>query len=147
MTNYREVKVWSGTQWEALALAYPDLTNYANKITDNNFSGTNTFSGKIIRPEQVPYNIEVGSVNLTTTTTGDSLIIGTKAFDMGRFTQTPIVFLTVEYPTTVKNGWGTVKTRSSSQFTYEVVVNVPVTDGQSPAYPLKLSYIAIQMTA
>ena len=147
MTNYREVKVWSGTQWEALALAYPDLTNYANKVTDNSFSGINTFNGKIILPEQVPYNIEVGSVNLTTTTTGDSLIIGTKAFDMSRFTQTPIVFLTVEYPTTVKNGWGTVKTRSASQFTYEVVVNVPVTDGQAPTYPLKLSYIAIHMTA
>lgn len=147
MTNYREVKVWSGTQWEALALAYPDLTNYANKVTDNSFSGINTFNGKIIRPEQVPYNIEVGTVNLTTTTTGDSLIIGTKSFDMGRFTQTPIVFLTVEYPTTVKNGWGTVKTRSASQFTYEVVVNIPVTDGQAPTYPLKLSYLAIQMTA
>jgi hypothetical protein len=148
MPNYREVRVWSGTEWEALSIAYPDLTNYAKLNTANTFASGATFGGQIIRPSQVPYAIEVGTINLTTTTGGDQLIIGTKAFDVGRFNQVPVVFLSVVYPTTVKNGYGTVKTTTTSQFTYEVEMDTPITDGQvGNNYPLKLNYVAFQMTA
>jgi len=148
MPNYREVRVWSGTEWEPLSIAYPDLTNYARLNTANTFTSGATFNGQIIRPSQVPYAIEVGQVNLTTTSTGDSLIIGTKAFDVARFNLPPIVFLSVTYPTTGKNGYGVVKTVTSSQFTYEVEMDTPITDGQvGNNYPLKLNYVAIQMTA
>jgi hypothetical protein len=148
MPNYREVKVWSGTEWENLALAYPDLSNYARLDAANTFSSGATFNGSIIRPAQVPYAIEVGTVNLTTTTNGDSLIIGSKSFDLARFNLTPVVLLSVVYPTTVKNAFATVKTTTSSLFTYEVVANVPITDGQAGnSYPLKLNYVAFQMTA
>jgi hypothetical protein len=144
---FREVYVWSGTAWESLSVAYPDLSPYADKSLNNTFTGTNTFNGQIVRPAQVPYAIEVGTVNLPTTTNGDALIIGSRSFDVGRFTQIPTVMLTVRYPTTVKNGYGTVKTTSTSLFTYEVVLDVPVTDGQAPSFPLKLDYVAIQMSA
>jgi hypothetical protein len=148
MPNYREVRVWSGTEWEALSIAFPDLTNYARLNAANTFTSGATFNGQIIRPSQVPYAIEVGTVNLITTTSGDQLIIGTKAFDIGRFNQIPTVFVSVTYPTTVKNGFGTVKTISTSQFTYEVEMDTPITDGQvGNNYPLKLNYIAVQMTA
>jgi hypothetical protein len=148
MPNYREVRVWSGTEWEPLSIAYPDLSNYARLNAANTFTSGATFNGQIIRPAQVPYAIEVGTVNLTTTTNGDQLIIGTKAFDLGRFNQIPTVFVSVTYPTTVKNGYGTVKTVSTSQFTYEVEMDTPITDGQvGNNYPLKLNYIAVQMTA
>jgi hypothetical protein len=148
MPNYRELRVWSGTEWEALSIAYPDLTNYARLNAANTFTSGATFNGQIIRPSQVPYAIEVGQVNLTTTTNGDSLIIGTKAFDIGRFNLVPIVFLSITYPTTGKNGFGIVKSTSTSQFTYEVEMDTPITDGQvGNNYPLKLNYVAIQMTA
>jgi len=148
MPTYRELRVWSGTEWEALSIAYPDLTNYARLNAANTFTSGATFNGQIIRPSQVPYAIEVGQVNLTTTTNGDSLIIGTKAFDIGRFNLVPIVFLSITYPTTGKNGFGIVKSTSTSQFTYEVEMDTPITDGQvGNNYPLKLNYVAIQMTA
>ena len=148
MPNYREVRVWSGTEWEPLSIAYPDLTNYARLNAANTFTSGATFNGQIIRPAQVPYAIEVGTINLTTSTGGDQLIIGTKAFDISRFNLTPTVFVSVVYPTTVKNGYGTVKTVSASQFTYEVEMDTPITDGQvGNSYPLKLNYIAVQMTA
>jgi hypothetical protein len=148
MPNYREVRVWSGTEWEALSIAYPDLTNYARLNVANTFTSGATFNGQIIRPSQVPYAIEVGTVNLITTTGGDSLIIGTKAFDISRFNLVPVVFLSVTYPTTVKNGFATVKSVTSSQFTYEVEMDTPITDGQvGNNYPLKLNYVAFQMTA
>ena len=148
MPNYREVRVWSGTEWEPLSIAYPDLTNYARLNAANTFTSGATFNGQIIRPSQVPYALEVGQVNLTTTSTGDSLIIGTKAFDIGRFNLPPIVFLSVTYPTTGKNGYGVVKAVTSSQFTYEVEMDTPITDSQSGNnFPLKLNYVAFQMTA
>jgi len=148
MPNYREVRVWSGTEWEALSIAYPDLTNYARLNAANTFTSGATFNGQIIRPSQVPYAIEVGTINLITTTNGDQLIIGSKSFDIGRFNLTPVVFLTAIYPTTVKNGYATVKTTTSSLFTYEVEMDTPITDGQvGNGYPLKLNYVAIQMTA
>jgi hypothetical protein len=148
MPNYREVKVWSGTEWENLALAYPDLSNYARLDVANTFTNGATFNSQIIRPSQVPYAIEVGTVNLTTTTNGDSLIIGSKEFDIARFNLTPVVFVSVVYPTTVKNCYATVKTTTNALFTYEVVANVPITDGQvGNNYPLKLNYVAFQMTA
>jgi hypothetical protein len=148
MPNYRELRVWSGTEWEALAIAYPDLSAFAKLNTANTFTSVSTFNGQIIRPAQVPFAIEVGTLNLTTSTGGDQLIIGTKAFDLGRFSQIPVVFVSVTYPTTVKNGYGTVKTVSTTQFTYEVEMDTPITDGQSGNnFPLKLNYIAVQMTA
>lgn len=148
MPNYREVRVWSGTEWESLSIAFPDLSNYARLNSANTFTSGATFNGQIIRPSQVPYAIEVGSVNLTTSTGGDQLIIGTKAFDLGRFNQIPTVFLSVVYPSTVKNGYGTVKATSTSQFTYEVEMDTPITDGQvGNNFPLKLNYVAFQMTA
>ena len=148
MPNYREVRVWSGTEWESLSIAYPDLTNYAKLNTANTFTSGATFNGQIIRPAQVPYAIEVGTINLTTSTGGDQLIIGTKTFDAGRFNLIPVVFVSVTYPTTVKNGFATVKAVTSSQFTYEVEMDTPITDGQvGNNYPLKLNYIAVQMTA
>jgi hypothetical protein len=148
MPNYREVRVWSGTEWEPLSIAYPDLTNYARLNAANTFTSGATFNGQIIRPSQVPYAIEVGQVNLTTTTNGDSLIIGTRLFDAGRFNQVPIVFVSVTYPTSGKNGYGTVKSVTTSQFIYEVEMDTPITDGQvGNNYPLKLNYVAIQMTA
>jgi hypothetical protein len=148
MPNYREVRVWSGTEWEPLSIAYPDLTNYARLNAVNTFTSGATFNGQIIRPSQVPYAIEVGQVNLTTTTNGDSLIIGTRLFDAGRFNQVPIVFVSVTYPTSGKNGYGTVKSVTTSQFVYEVEMDTPITDGQvGNNYPLKLNYVAIQMTA
>jgi len=148
MPNYREVRVWSGTEWEPLSIAYPDLSNYARLNAANTFTSGATFNGQIVRPSQVPYAIEVGTVNLTTTTGGDQLIIGTKAFDLGRFNLVPVVFVSVIYPTTVKNGYATVKTVSASQFTYEVEMDTPITDSQSGNnFPLKLNYVAFQMTA
>jgi hypothetical protein len=148
MPNYREVRVWSGTAWEPLSIAYPDLTNYAKLNTTNTFASGASFGGQIIRPSQVPYAIEVGQVNLTTTTNGDSLLIGSRLFDTGRFNQIPIVFLSVTYPTTGKNGYGIVKSVTTSQFNYEVEMDTPITDGQvGNNYPLKLNYVAIQMTA
>jgi hypothetical protein len=148
MPNYREVRVWSGTEWEALSIAYPDLSAFARLDAANTFTSGATFNGQIIRPAQVPYAIEVGTVNLTTTTNGDSLIIGTKAFAISRFNLIPVVFVSVTYPTTVKNGFATVKTVTSSQFTYEVEMDTPITDGQvGNNYPLKLNYVAFQMTA
>lgn len=148
MPNYREVRVWSGTEWEALSIAYPDLTPYANKNTANTFTGTNTFNGPIIRPAQVPIAMEVGTVNLTTSAQGDQLIIGTKNFDAGRFTATPIVLATVIFPTTGVNGFVTVKSTSATSFGYEVDMNVPVQNSNSGTnFPLKISYYAIQLTA
>ena len=148
MPNYREVRVWSGTEWEPLSIAYPDLSNYARLNAPNTFTSGATFNGQIIRPSQVPYAIEVGTVNLVTSTGGDQLIIGTKQFDLGRFNQIPTVMVSVTYPTTVKNGYGTVKTVTAEGFNYEVEMDTPITDGQSANnYPLKLNYIAVQMTA
>jgi hypothetical protein len=148
MPNYREVRVWSGTEWEPLSIAYPDLSNYAKLDTVNTFASGASFGGQIIRPSQVPYAIEVGQVNLITTTNGDSLLIGTRSFDLGRFNQVPMVFVSVVYPTTGKNGYGTVKSVTTSQFAYEVEMDTPITDGQvGNNYPLKLNYVAIQMTA
>jgi hypothetical protein len=148
MPNYREVRVWSGTEWEALAIAYPDLTAFANKGTANTFTGTNTFNGPIIRAAQVPIAMEVGTVNLTTSANGDQLIIGTKNFDAGRFTVTPIVLATVMFPTTGVNGFVTVKSTSTTSFNYEVDMNVPVANSNSGTnFPLKISYYAIQLTA
>lgn len=148
MPQYREVKVWSGTEWEPLAIAYPDLSQYARTIADNTFTGTNTFNGPIIRPAQVPLAIEVGTVNLTTSSNGDQLIIGTKNFDLGRFTQTPVVLATVYYPNTAVNGFVTVKAVSTTSFNYEVDMNVPVVNSNSGTnFPLKISYYAIQLTA
>ncbi len=146
MPVYREVRVWSGTEWESLSVAYPDLSPYAQKNAANTFSVAQTFSANIVRPAQVPLAYETGTVNLTTSTNGDLLIIGTKAFDVGRFTATPVVLLSVIYPTTGKNGFATVKTVSSSQFTYEVDMNVAITDSQTGNnFPLKLNYYAIQV--
>jgi hypothetical protein len=148
MPDYREVRVWSGTEWEPLSIAFPDLSNYARLNAANTFTSGATFNGQIIRPSQVPYAIEVGTVNLSTSTGGDQLIIGTKAFDLGRFNLVPVVFVSVTYPTTVKNGFATVKTVSTSQFTYEVEMDTPITDGQvGNNFPLKLNYVAFQMTA
>lgn len=148
MPNYREVRVWSGTEWEPLSIAYPDLTNYARLNAANTFTSGATFNGQIIRPAQVPYAIEVGTINLTTSSGGDQLIVGAKQFDLGRFNQVPIVFLSVIYPSTVKNGYGTVKATTTEGFNYEVEMDTPITDGQvGNNYPLKLNYVAIQMTA
>jgi hypothetical protein len=144
MPTYREVYVWNGNAWDSLAIALPDLTSYASKVADNTFSGAQTFSGRITREGQVPYAIEAGTVNLTTTTAGDQLIIGTKTFGVGRFTSTPLVFLQVRYGTTVKNGFATAKAISTTQFGYEVVMNVAITDSQSPI-TLFVDYFAIQM--
>jgi hypothetical protein len=147
MPNYREVRVWSGTEWEALAIAYPDLTMFANKTTSNTFTGTNTFNAPIVRPAQIPTAFEVGTVNLVTSSNGDSLIIGTKNFDLGRFTQTPFVIATVIFPTTGVNGFVTVKATSTTSFNYEVDMNVPVQNSNSgTGFPLKISYYAIQLT-
>ena len=145
MPNYREVRVWSGTEWEALSIAYPDLTPYAQKNAANTFTAVQTFSANIIRPTQVPIAMEVGTENLTTSTNGDSLVIGTKAFAVGRFSVAPVVIASVQYPTTGKNGFITIKTVSASQFTYEVDLNVPITDSQSPTFPLKFTYYAVQL--
>ena len=148
MSQYREVKVWSGTEWESLSVAYPDLSQYARTVANNTFTGTNTFNGPIIRPAQVPLAMEVGTVNLTTSSNGDQLIIGTKNFDLGRFTQTPVVIATVYYPTTAVNGFVTVKSVSTTSFGYEVDTNVPVANSNSGTnFPLKISYYAIQLTA
>jgi hypothetical protein len=145
MPNYREVRVWSGTEWEALAIAYPDLTAFANKSTANTFVGTNTFNAPIIRPAQIPTAFEVGTVNLTTSANGDSLIIGTKNFDLGRFNAVPFVIATVNFPTTGVNGFVTIKNRSTTSFGYEVDMNVPVQNSNSgTGFPLKISYYAIQ---
>jgi len=147
MPNYREVRVWSGTEWEALAIAYPDLTAFANKEASNTFTGTNTFNAPIVRPAQVPTAFEVGTVNLVTSANGDSLIIGTKNFDLGRFTQIPFVIATVNFPTTGVNGFVTVKSRSTTSFGYEVDMNVPVQNSNSgTGFPLKITYYAIQLT-
>jgi hypothetical protein len=147
MPNYREVRVWSGTEWEALAIAYPDLTAFANKGASNTFTGTNTFNAPIVRPAQVPTAFEVGTVNLVTSANGDSLIIGTKNFDLGRFTQIPFVIATVNFPTTGVNGFVTVKSRSTTSFGYEVDMNVPVQNSNSgTGFPLKITYYAIQLT-
>ena len=148
MPQYREVRVWSGTEWEPLSIAYPDLSQYARTVADNTYTGTNTFNGPIVRPAQVPLAMEVGTVNLTTSAQGDQLIIGTKNFDLGRFTQTPVVLATVNFPTTGVNGFVTIKARSTSSFTYEVDMNVPVQNSNSGSnFPLKISYYAIQLTA
>ena len=144
MPLYREVRVWSGTEWESLSVAYPDLSPYAQKNATNTFTAAQTFSANIVRPTQVPLAYETGTINLTTSTNGDLLIIGSKTFDAGRFTATPVVLLTVIYPTTGKNGFATVKTVSSSAFGYEVDMNVAITDSQSPI-TLKLNYYAIQV--
>jgi hypothetical protein len=147
MSQYREVRVWSGTAWENLAIAYPDLTAFANKTTSNTFTGTTTFNAPIVRPAQVPTAFEVGTVNLTTSANGDSLIIGTKNFDLGRFNQTPFVIATVNFPTTGVNGFVTVKSTSTTSFVYEVDMNVPVQNSNSgTGFPLKISYYAIQLT-
>jgi len=146
MPQYREVRVWNGTDWESLSVAYPDLSQYARTGFTNTFSAAQTFNAPIIRPAQVPLAMEVGTVNLTTSTTGDQLVIGTKNFDLGRFTATPVVIATVMYPTTGKNGFVTVKTVTSAGFTYEVDLNVPVNDSQAGNnYPLKISYYAVQL--
>jgi hypothetical protein len=148
MSQYREVRVWSGTAWESLSVAYPDLSQYASKVSDNTFTGTNTFNAPIIRPAQVPLAIEVGTVNLTTSANGDQLIVGVKNFDLGRFTQVPVVIATVMFPTTGVNGFVTVKARSATSFSYEVDMNVPVQNSNSgTGFPLKISYYAIQLTA
>jgi hypothetical protein len=148
MPNYREVRVWSGTEWEALSIAYPDLTSFASKSANNTFVGINTFNSPIIRPAQVPIAMEVGTVNLTTSSTGDQLIIGTKNFDAGRFTVTPVVLATVMFPTTGVNGFVTIKATSTTSFGYEVDMNVPVQNSNSGTnFPLKISYYAIQLTA
>jgi len=145
MPNYREVRVWSGTEWESLSIAYPDLSPYAQKNAANTFTAAQTFNASIIRPTQVPLAIEVDTVNLVTSTNGDSLIIGTKTFAVGRFTSAPVVIASVQYPTTGVNGFITIKTVSSSQFTYEVDMNVPVSNSQSPTFPLKFTYYAVQL--
>jgi hypothetical protein len=147
MPNYRETYVWNGSAWESLAIAFPDLGNYASKVLDNTFAGSQTFNGRVTRAGQIPYAIEVGTINLPTTTTGDQLVIGTKNFEVGRFTNTPIVMAQLRYGTTVKNGYATVKTVSTTQFGWEAVMSVPVTDSQGPNYTLFIDYIAIQMTA
>jgi hypothetical protein len=139
--------VWSGTEWESLSVAYPDLSQYARTVSNNTFTGTNTFNAPIVRPAQVPTAFEVGTVNLTTSSNGDSLIIGTKNFDLGRFTQTPFVIATVNFPTTGVNGFVTVKATSTTSFGYEVDMNVPVQNSNSgTGFPLKISYYAIQLT-
>lgn len=145
MSQYREVRVWSGTEWESLSVAYPDLSPYAQKNAANTFTAVQTFNANILRPAQIPLAMEVGTVNLTTTTTGDQLVIGTKAFSVGRFTTAPVVIASVIYPTTGKNGFVTLKTVSAAQFTYEVDLNVPITDSQSPNFPLKITYYAVQL--
>ena len=149
MSNvYREARVWNGTAWESISVAYPDLTQYANKNTANTFTGTNTFNGPIIRPAQIPLAMEIGTVNLTTSSTGDQLIIGTKNFDAGRFTQTPIVIATVINPTSGANGFVTIKSRSTASFNYEVDMNVPVANSNAGTnFPLKIAYFAYQLTA
>jgi hypothetical protein len=148
MPQYREVRVWSGTEWESLSVAYPDLSQYARTVADNTYTGTNTFNGPIVRPAQVPLAMEVGTVNLTTSANGDQLIIGTKNFDLGRFTQVPFVIATVNFPTTGVNGFVTIKSRSTTSFGYEVDMNVPVQNSNSGTnFPLKISYYAIQLTA
>lgn len=144
MPTYREVYVWNGNAWDSLAIALPDLTSYASKVANNTFSGTQLFNGRITREGQIPYAVESGTVNLTTTTTGDQLLIGTKTFGVGRFTSTPLVFTQVRYGTTVKNGFSTVKVVNTTQFGYEAVMNVAITDSQSPT-TLFLDYFAIQM--
>ena len=63
---------------------------------------------------------------------------------MGRFTSTPLVFLQVRYGTTVKNGYATAKAVSATQFGYEAVMSVAITDSQSPI-TLFVDYLAIQM--
>lgn len=147
-TVYREARVWNGTEWESISVAYPDLSQYARTANDNAFAGTNTFNGPIIRPAQVPLAMEIGTVNLTTSSTGDQLIIGTKNFDAGRFTQTPIVIATVLYPTTGVNGFVTIKSRSTTSFGYEVDMNVAVANSNSgTGFPLKIAYYAFQLTA
>ena len=146
-TVYREAYVWSGTAWESISVAYPDLSQYARTANDNTFSGTNTFNGQIVRASQVPRAYETGLVNLTTSTTGDLLVIGTKNFDAGRFTSAPVVIACVYYPTTGKNGFVTVKSVSATGFNYEVDMNVAATDSQSGNnFPLKLAYYAIQVS-
>lgn len=146
MSLYREVRVWSGTEWESLSVAYPDLSPYAQRGTTNTFTQPQTFNANIVRPTQVPLAYETGTINLTTSTNGDLLIIGTKSFDIGRFTAAPVVLLSVIYPTTGKNGFATVKTVSAGQFSYEVDMNVAITDSQSGNnFPLKLNYYAIQV--
>jgi hypothetical protein len=147
MTVYREARVWNGSDWESISVAYPDLSQYARTQSANTFTATNTFNAPIIRPSQVPYAMEIGTVNLTTSTNGDLLIIGSKNFDAGRFSQIPTVIATVIYPTTAKNGFVTIKNVSLLSFGYEVDMNVPVTDSQSPNFPLKISYFAFQLTA
>lgn len=148
MSVYREARVWNGSAWESISVAYPDLSQYARTIADNTFAGTNTFNGPIIRPAQVPYAMEIGTVNLTTSSTGDQLIIGTKNFDAGRFSQIPIVIATVQFPTTAVNGFVTVKSRSLLSFDYEVDMNVPVANSNSETnFPLKITYFAFQLTA
>jgi len=145
---HREARVWSGTEWESISVAYPDLTSYASKVSNNEFAGTNTFNGPIIRAAQVPLAMEIGTVNLTTSSTGDQLIIGTKNFDAGRFTQIPIVIATVIYPTTGVNGFVTIKSTSTTSFGYEVDTNVAVANSNSgTGFPLKIAYYAFQLTA
>lgn len=144
MPTYREVYVWNGNAWDSLAIALPDLTSYASKVANNTFSGTQLFNNRVTREGQIPYAVESGTVNLTTTTTGDQLLIGTKTFGVGRFTSTPLVFTQVRYGTTVKNGFSTVKVVNTTQFGYEAVMNVAITDSQSPT-TLFLDYFAIQM--
>jgi hypothetical protein len=145
---YREARVWNGTEWESISVAYPDLSQYARTANTNTFTATNTFNAPIIRPSQVPYAMEIGTVNLTTSGTGDQLIIGTKNFDAGRFNLTPIVISTVMYPNTGVNGFVTIKATSSTSFTYEVDMNVPVLSSNAgTGFPLKISYFAYQLTA
>jgi hypothetical protein len=142
---YRETYVWNGNDWDSLAVAFPDLASYASKVADNTFSGVQTFNGRVNRAGQIPYAIETGTVALPTTVTGDSLIIGTTLFSVGRFTAAPVVMAQLRYGTTVKNGYATVKTVTNSQFGWEAVLSVPVTDSQAPNYTLFIDYIAIQM--
>lgn len=147
-TVYREARVWNGTAWESISVAYPDLSQYASKVNNNSFAGTNTFNGPIVRPSQLPIAMEIGTVNLTTSAQGDLLIIGTKNFDAGRFTQTPIVIATVINPTTGVNGFVTIKTTSTTSFGYEVDMNVAVANSNSgTGFPLKIAYYAFQLTA
>lgn len=142
---FRETYVWNGNDWDSLAVAFPDLSSYASKVADNTYSGVQTFNGRVNRAGQIPYAIETGTVALPTTVTGDSLIIGTTLFSVGRFSAAPVVMAQLRYGTTVKNGYVTVKTVTNSQFTYEAVLSVPVTDSQAPNYTLFFDYIAIQM--
>jgi len=147
-TVYREARVWNGTDWESISVAYPDLSQYARIVNDNTFAGTNTFNAPIIRPAQIPLAMEIGTVNLTTSAQGDLLIIGTKNFDAGRFTQIPIVIATVIYPTTGVNGFVSIKSTSTTSFSYEVDMNVAVANSNSgTGFPLKISYYAFQLTS